>query len=242
MKIAAASVLLLAALNCASAHWLDAAAARSNAMQSTWKAFVSPRFQNVSRLEVVAMMGVPMHEHERSLFSLPKSSSSFIAVPAAFSVDQQWPQCAAYIADQGALDLQRAHALRRDCDACCCRPVRVLLGVRHRRFLCRPAVHRKQRVQGVVHGASVYSVLAPHLRPPPIAYTCFLSRAFRFSRVAHPTKRSSRATKSPPTTAARAACPASCGTGLKPSASPQTTAIITPQALAVKRPPARIIS
>ena len=138
--------------------------------------------------------------------------------------------------------LQRAHALRRDCDACCCRPVRLLLGVWHRRFICRPTVHRKQRVQGVVHSASVYSVLARHLRPPPIAYTCFLSRAFRFSRVAHPTKRSSPATKSPPTTAARAASPASCGTGLKPSASPQTTAIITPQALAVKRPPARIIS
>ena len=102
MKIAAASVLLLAALNCASAHWLDAAAARSNAMQSTWKAFVSPRFQNVSRLEVAAMMGVPMLEHERSLISLPKSSSAALAVPAAFSVYEQWPQCGTFIPDQGA--------------------------------------------------------------------------------------------------------------------------------------------
>jgi hypothetical protein len=51
--------------------------------------------------------------------------------------------------------LQRAHALRRVGDARCVRPVRVLLGVRHRRFLCRPTVHRKQRVQGAVHTASV---------------------------------------------------------------------------------------
>ncbi len=79
-------------------------------------------------------------------------------------------------------------------------------------------------------------------RSPPIAYTCFLSLAFRFSRMAHLTKRSSPVTKSPPTTAARAASLASCGTGLKPSASPQTNAFITPQVLAMKRPPARTIS
>ena len=101
MKIAITAIVLLAALHCASAHWLDAAAARSNALQTTWKAAVSPRFHNVSRLEIVAMMGVPMQEHEQSLISLPKSASASIAVPDAFSVYKQWPQCSAYIADQG---------------------------------------------------------------------------------------------------------------------------------------------
>ncbi len=101
MKIAAA-IFLLATLKCASAYWLDAAAARSNSLQTTWKAVVSPRFQNMTRLEIIAMMGVPMQEHERSLMSLPKSSSSSLAVPAAFSVYEQWPQCGTFIADQGA--------------------------------------------------------------------------------------------------------------------------------------------
>ena len=105
MKFAAVSILLLAALNCASAHWLDAIAARSNSLQTTWKAAVSPRFQNVSRLDVIAMMGVPMQEHEQSLVSLPKAASSSVAVPDAFSVEEQWPQCYAYIADQGTLTM-----------------------------------------------------------------------------------------------------------------------------------------
>jgi hypothetical protein len=103
MKIAAAAVLFLAAVHCTSAHWLDDAAARSNSLQTTWRAAVSPRFQNISRPAVVSMMGVPMQEHEKSLVSLPKSSSSPLnsALPAAFDVYEQWPQCAATIADQG---------------------------------------------------------------------------------------------------------------------------------------------
>jgi hypothetical protein len=102
MKFSPATILLLAALHCASAHWLDAAAARSNSLQTTWKAAVSPRFQNLTRLEITAMMGVYMQEHEHSLVSLPKSSSAALAVPAAFSVYEQWPQCGVFIPDQGA--------------------------------------------------------------------------------------------------------------------------------------------
>ena len=102
MKFAPAAILLLAALHCASAHWLDAAAARSNSLQTTWKAAVSPRFQNLTRLEITAMMGVHMQEHEHSLVSLTKSSSAALAVPAAFSVYEQWPQCGTFIPDQGA--------------------------------------------------------------------------------------------------------------------------------------------
>lgn len=103
MKFKTVSLFLLVALKCAqSAHWLDVAAARSNSMQTTWKAAVSSRFQNISRLEVLAMMGVPMPEHQRSLVSLPKSSSaSSVALPTAFSVLEQWPQCASRIMDQG---------------------------------------------------------------------------------------------------------------------------------------------
>jgi hypothetical protein len=103
MKIAAAAVLFLAAVHCTSAHWLNDAAARSNSLQTTWRAAVSPRFQNVSRPAVVSMMGVPMQEHEKSLVSLPKSSSSPLnsALPSAFDVYEQWPQCTANIADQG---------------------------------------------------------------------------------------------------------------------------------------------
>ena len=103
MNIKTVAFFLLVALKCVqSAHWLDAVAARSNSLQTTWKAAVSPRFQNISRLEVVAMMGVPMPEHQRSLVSLPKSSSaSSLALPTAFSVLEQWPQCGGHIMDQG---------------------------------------------------------------------------------------------------------------------------------------------
>jgi hypothetical protein len=101
MQIITCAIFLLAALNYASAYWLDVEAARSNSLQVTWKAAVSPRFHNVSRLEAIAMMGVPMHEHAHSLISLPKSSVASLAVPEAFSVAEQWPQCGAYIADQG---------------------------------------------------------------------------------------------------------------------------------------------
>ena len=102
MRSGAGTIFLLAVLNCVSAYWLDAEAARSNALQTTWKAAVSPRFKNVTRLDIIAMMGVPMLEHENSLSSLPKSiSASIAAVPDAFSVYDQWPQCVAYIADQG---------------------------------------------------------------------------------------------------------------------------------------------
>jgi hypothetical protein len=124
MKITITAIVLLGALHSASSHWLDADVARSNALQSTWKAAVSPRFQNVSRLEIVAMMGVPMQEHEQSLLPLPKSSSAFIAVPDAFSVYEQWPQCLAYIADQGntnpcAMCVHRVvHASTGQCGSC----------------------------------------------------------------------------------------------------------------------------
>jgi hypothetical protein len=104
MNIKTVALFLLAAFKCVqSVHWLDAVVTRSNSLQTTWKAAVSPRFQNISRLEVIAMMGVPMQEHQRSLLSLPKSSSSSsVALPTAFSVSEQWPQCAVHIMDQGA--------------------------------------------------------------------------------------------------------------------------------------------
>ena len=103
MNIKTVALFLLVALKCVqSAHWLDAVVARSNSLQTTWKAAASPRFKNMSRLEVIAMMGVPMQEHQRSLVSLPKSSStSSLALPTAFSVSEQWPQCALHIMDQG---------------------------------------------------------------------------------------------------------------------------------------------
>jgi hypothetical protein len=101
MQIITGAIFLLAVLNYASAHWLDVEAARSNLLQVTWKAAVSPRFLNVSRLEAIAMMGVPMQEHTHSLISLPKSSFASLAVPGSFTVAEQWPQCDAYIADQG---------------------------------------------------------------------------------------------------------------------------------------------
>jgi hypothetical protein len=124
------SIFLLVTVNLASAHWLDAVAARTNALQSTWRAKVSPRFQNVSRPEVVAMMGVPMKEHEKSLVDMPKDSSSFVVLPAAFSVYEQWPKCFAYIADQGEA-LSRSPVLRRIFTRTF-RSVRLMLGFRHR--------------------------------------------------------------------------------------------------------------
>ena len=103
MKFAKA-VLLLVVFKCAAAQWLDAAAAQSNAIQTTWKASVSPRFQNLSRLDIISMMGVPMLEHATSLTSLPKDDAVHLAsaVPAAFEVYDQWPQCSTSIADQGS--------------------------------------------------------------------------------------------------------------------------------------------
>ena len=105
MHILPAAFLLSLALHCTSAHWLDAVASRTNALRTTWKAAVSPRFANSSRHEIIAMMGVPMDAHERSLLSLPQSASASLAVPAAFNVYEQWPQCFAYIADQGEATL-----------------------------------------------------------------------------------------------------------------------------------------
>jgi hypothetical protein len=102
MHILPAAFFLLVTLHCTSAHWLDAVASHTNALRTSWKAAVSPRFANASRLDIIAMMGVPMEAHERSLVSLPKSASASLAVPAAFNVYEQWPQCFAYIADQGA--------------------------------------------------------------------------------------------------------------------------------------------
>jgi hypothetical protein len=143
MKIAAAAFLFLAAVHCASAHWLDDAAARSNSLQTTWRAAVSPRFQNVSRPVVVSMMGVPMQEHEKSLVSLPKSSSSPLssALPAAFDVYEQWPQCTATIADQGIYRNKMVVNMTIGCGALLadqrrCRPMRLLLGFRYRRLVC----------------------------------------------------------------------------------------------------------
>jgi hypothetical protein len=148
MQIAAAVVALLL-LNCASADWLDHAAAHSNSLQTTWTAAVSPRFRNVSRLDIISMMGVPMQEHEKSLITLPKSSASSVAeaVPAAFAVYEQWPQCTAYIKDQGAQSRPRsAPGLQHH--ARFYRPVRLLLGIWHGRIVCGPSLHRQQRVHG----------------------------------------------------------------------------------------------
>jgi hypothetical protein len=64
----------------------------------------------------------------------------------------------------------------------------------------------------------------------------YLTSVFRSSKTEPPTKKSSRATESPPTTRATAACPASCGIGRRPSASRQMNAMFTLLVLAVTRP------
>jgi hypothetical protein len=73
---------------------------------------------------------------------------------------------------------------------------------------------------------------------------CFhqLTSLFRFSKTEPPTKKSSRATEFLPTTRATAVCPASCGIGPRPSASPQMNAMYTLLVLAVTRPLARSTS
>ena len=150
MNIKAVALCLLVAVQCVqTAHWLDGVAARSNSLQTTWKAAASPRFQNISRLEAIAMMGVPMQEHQRSLVSLPQSSSaSSVALPTAFSVSEQWPQCAVHIMDQGVRSCARVSVMVFQT---LFRQLWLLLGDWHGRFSGRPPVYREQRVQGAVH-------------------------------------------------------------------------------------------
>ncbi len=109
------------------------------------------------------------------------------------------------------------------------RPVRLLLGFWHWWVFCRPPLHRKQRFQG--EHVYLCVVCCDQLTSLP-----------RFSMAAPPTKRSSLATEFPPTTPVKAVCPASCGTGRRPSASRQMNAIHTPLVLVPTRPLAWNIS
>jgi hypothetical protein len=116
-----------------------------------------------------------------------------------------------------------------------------MLGVWHGRVARGPPLHRQQRVQGAPRPANADAIsrsfrlqCRSHLLSP------FFS--FRFLRTAPRTKRSSLATKSLPTTDAKAACPASCGTGLKPLALLQTCVTSTLRDLVTKHLHAWIIS
>ena len=197
MKFKTVSLFLLVALQCAqSAHWLDVAAARSNSMQTTWKAAVSSRFQNISRLEVLAMMGVLMPEHQRSLVSLPKSSSaSSVALPTTFSVLEQWPQCASRIMDQGV----------RSRDCVCFIVFRILFsGNCGSCWAIGTGASLADRLCIASNASKVWLTLnAPLsiLSVPKQDTFRYLMFPFlrRFSRVALPTKRSSAVTRFLPT-------------------------------------------
>jgi len=180
MNIKTVTLFLLVALKCVqSAHWLDGVAARSNSLQTTWKAAVSPRFQNISRLEVVAMMGVPMPEHQRSLVSLPKSSAaSSVALPTAFSVLEQWPQCVGHIMDQGVRSSARvcvtvfSYTFSGNCGSCWA--IGTGGSLADRLCIASNASNVRPTLTALL---SILCLQTKHGTSRPAATECFLSRA-----------------------------------------------------------------